>query len=359
MRATDDPLERWLYRSESRTNRKFAAVQLHATQIALEKLETYLRQPDRKTSLYGLGLPDYVHPGLLPRAEVAWAEKLYGPLYQTGGNGSTYAQESLLSLIAGSRYPASIPFWLELLDLSRPRDSFSTQRRTWALAALAYLALGGFTEAETALAQAAHHPNPDVRALAIYYWGRLYPIANRELPPVARTFQQIAVADTAFGPRFQARQFLRQRALPMPQDSPGGVYSFKICFRHAKAFFSRTLELCAEATLEDLHRAIQRALAWGDDHLYSFFLNNVEYDELYRFSCPFQEDSPPWTHEAVLGELGLTRRHTFLYLFDYGDHHLFEIKVVDIQALALPNVSYPRVTGGRGDAPPQYESYGE
>ena len=75
MRTTDDPLERWLHRDEGHASPQFAAAQLHATQVALEKLETYLRQPDKKTSLYGLGLPDYVHPGLLPRAEVAWAEK--------------------------------------------------------------------------------------------------------------------------------------------------------------------------------------------------------------------------------------------------------------------------------------------
>jgi hypothetical protein len=59
----------------------------------------------------------------------------------------------------------------------------------------------------------------------------------------------------------------------------------------------------------------------------------------------------------VLGELGLKRRHTFLYLFDYGDHNLFEIKVVDVQARALPGVNYPRVTDSDGEAPLQYPRY--
>ena len=61
----------------------------------------------------------------------------------------------------------------------------------------------------------------------------------------------------------------------------------------------------------------------------------------------------------MLGELGLVRRHKFLYLFDYGDSHLFEIDVVDIQGKALPKVHYPRVTDGRGEAPPQYPVYDE
>ncbi len=353
-----DPLEDWAYRGDTIASPELAVARLQIAQTALNKLETYLRRPNKKTSLYEVGIVEYVTPGLLPHAEVKRAEKLYHQLYEVGGNGSTYAQDGVLSLIASSRYPESIRFWLNLLDLSRPRDSFTTKRRTWALAALAYLALGGSQESEDALTQAAHHPNSDVRALAVHYWSRVYTDSNRRLPRLtAKAFRVIAVEDPAFGPRFQARQFLRQRRLSAPNDNPGRVYAFQVYFRRAKSFFSRTLELRAEDTLEDLHRAIQRALSWDNDHLYSFFLNNVEHDELYSFSCPYEEDSPPWTHEAVLGELGLVRRHTFLYLFDYGDHHLFEVKVVDIQEQALPKVRYPRVTDSHGDAPPQYHIY--
>ena len=230
-----------------------------------------------------------------------------------------------------------------------------------ALAALAYLAINANHEAGIALAQAAQHANPDVRALAVYYWGRVYTDADRKLPrATAKVFRSIAVKDTAFGPRFQARQLLRQRERVVPNDQPGGVYAFQVYFRRAKSVFNRTVELQAEQTLDDLHRAIQHALEWDSDHLYSFFLNNDERDdELYRFSCPYEEDRPPWTDEAVLGELGLVRRHKFLYLFDYGDSHLFQIDVVGIQEKALAKVQYPRVTDGQGEAPPQYPFYDE
>ena len=356
-----DPLEKWGYQVGYTPPPELSAARLRMAQQALNKLETYLRRPNKKTDLYAIGAADDVTPGLLPPADVARAEKLYRQLYETGGNGSTYAQDSVLSLIASSRYPASIPFWLELLDLSRPRDSFTARRRRWALAALVYLAINANHEAEIALAQAAQHANPDVRALAVYYWGRVYTDSDRKLSrAAAKVFQSIAVKDTAFGPRFQARQLLLQKKLAVPNDQPGGVYAFQVYFRRAKAVFSRTVELQAEQTLDDLHRAIQRALEWDSDHLYSFFLNNDERDDaLYRFSCPYEEDRPPWTHEAVLGELGLVRRHKFLYLFDYGDSHLFEIDVVDIQGKALPKVHYPRVTDGRGEAPPQYPVYDE
>ena len=42
----------------------------------------------------------------------------------------------------------------------------------------------------------------------------------------------------------------------------------------------------------------------------------MAHDGCYRVSCPYEEDSPPWTDEAVVGELGLTRGHKFLYYFD-------------------------------------------
>jgi hypothetical protein len=48
------------------------------------------------------------------------------------------------------------------------------------------------------------------------------------------------------------------------------------------------------------------------------------------------------------------KRHKFLYYFDYGDSHEFEIEVTDI----LPEAEqgeYPRVVESQGAAPEQYD----
>ena len=76
-------------------------------------------------------------------------------------------------------------------------------------------------------------------------------------------------------------------------------------------------------------------LVWGpadDDQLmelpfYSFHMNGQRGDRRYAFACPYEDDRPPWTDEAVIGELGLVMKHKFLYYFDYGDSHEFEIEV--------------------------------
>jgi hypothetical protein len=162
----------------------------------------------------------------------------------------------------------------------------------------------------------------------------------------------IAGGDPAFGPRFQALAVLRAAGRPVPPDNPGGVYTFKVKFKWAKRIY-RTIELRSEQTLDDLHGAIQRAIRWDADHLYSFFVGGMARDGRYRFSCPYEEYSPPWTDEAVVGELGLTKGHKFLYYFDYGDSHEFEVEVVDVRPQAEPG-EYPRVADAKGDAPSQY-----
>jgi hypothetical protein len=48
----------------------------------------------------------------------------------------------------------------------------------------------------------------------------------------------------------------------------------------------RKIEIGAEQTLEDLHLAIQAAYDWGNDHLYSFFMNNKAWDPTSEYTLP-------------------------------------------------------------------------
>jgi hypothetical protein len=138
----------------------------------------------------------------------------------------------------------------------------------------------------------------------------------------------------------------------VPLDNPDGVYAFKVRFRHDKSMY-RTIAVRSDQTLEDLHVAIQRAIKWDDDHLYAFFMNGKLYDERYQFASPWDRDAEAWVDEALIGELGLTLKHKFLYYFDYGDSHEFEVELIDIQARAERG-KYPRVIDSKGTAPAQY-----
>jgi hypothetical protein len=57
--------------------------------------------------------------------------------------------------------------------------------------------------------------------------------------------------------------------------------------------------------------------------------------------------------ETTLDDLGLQVGQKFLYIFDYGDEHQFQIRVHAINPDA-PEGEYPRVVESRGQAPAQY-----
>jgi hypothetical protein len=352
-----DPLERWLFERNPRMPARIVADVKRQVIASLGRLAEFLDSPPDKRPKSMAETGRYRTGGVilnLSPADLARAQELYRRVYETSGTGRHIVQERLLELISSCEDTASIPFWLEILDFSRPRDLLAESRRTTALASLAMLVIRhNAPEASDALRQATRHADPEIRALAVHYLGRAYLEAERPVPPeVLADLSEIAVQDPAFGPRFQVRSILRVAGSPVPLDNPGGAYAFKVKFTWVKEI-CRTIELRSEQTLDDLHFAIQRAIGWDADHLYSFYMNGRLEDRRYAFACPVEDDRPPWTDKAVIGELGLTLKHKFLYYFDYGDSHEFEVEVVGIYPQAEPG-EYPRVVDSRGEAPSQY-----
>ncbi len=114
----------------------------------------------------------------------------------------------------------------------------------------------------------------------------------------------------------------------------------------------RDILIAADQTLEDLHLAIQDAYGWDDDHLYSFFTSGRAWDQQSEIGSPWS-DSPRHTHQVTIGNLALQPRQKFLYLFDYGDNHEFDVEVLEVNPSGAPG-NYPRVAGKQGRAPRQY-----
>lgn len=408
----DDPLEQWLVISHYKGHKDVVAHHQAATRQGIDELGAWLDSMQESKP----GQPPRLHTwssGAIPPAQqdVEDTKTIYLRLLTISGAGLSFVEEELLGTLAATQDVANIPFWVQLLDLSRPRDRFAQRRRTIALAALAFVAMKQAEPAALAALRAAmHHSNPQVRALAVYYLGRAYqgyenmieldealeneapleappdlatridilmpPVAGdfwseellepAERPPapimpvpddVAAELAEIAAHDKSFEPRFLARQVLRRAGQPMPSDNPNGSYAFKVKLKWDKRTY-RTIELRSKHTLADLQQAIQRALRWDNDHLFSFYMNGQRGDERYEFVSPWDNEGPAWVDEAVIGELGLAVKHKFLYLFDYGDQHEFEIEVVGIRQKAEPG-KYPRVIDSQGKIPRQYHRYDE
>ncbi len=352
----DDPLDDWLFmRGLFQLPPEFVAEKQAETHAGLDRLSDFLDQPPIKWGRFNRAGLGYGHGGVgFTTADLPRAQKLYRRVYEARGTGGSSIQKSLLTRMAEAEDPETVPFWLEVLNLSRPRDSFSTQRHTLALAALARLAIvRDVADAHAALREAIQHAHPDVRAVAVSYLSRTYAETRRPFPPdVLDDLTDIAMHDAAFAPRFQARAVLREAELPVPLDNPGGVYAFKVKFMWDKRIF-RTIELRSEQILDNLHFAIQEAIGWDADHLYAFYLNGKLYDEQYAFVCSVDEEALFSTDEAVIGELGLVVKQKFVYLFDFGDSHQFEVEVLGIHPQTKKG-KYPRVVESQGTAPRQY-----
>ena len=127
----------------------------------------------------------------------------------------------------------------------------------------------------------------------------------------------------------------------------------KVMFKYRKGIW-RKIELKAKQTLEDLHNAIQDALGWDDDHLYSFFMDNKFYskDENMEYTHPSHPEGRK-TADVELGIFGLKKGQKFAYLFDFGDEHRFEIEVVDF-GIVQKGKKYPVLLESKGKSPEQY-----
>jgi len=113
----------------------------------------------------------------------------------------------------------------------------------------------------------------------------------------------------------------------------------------------RKIALSYKHTLEDLHIAIQEAFDFGNDHLYSFFMDAKRYSK-HAYHSPMCDDGP-FTDEVTIGELELYEGQKILYLFDYGDSWEFDVQLLKINKNEVPPKN-PQIIEIKGEAPSQY-----
>jgi hypothetical protein len=140
--------------------------------------------------------------------------------------------------------------------------------------------------------------------------------------------------------------------LPKPGAKPGAVltYTFKVTYQEKPSVW-QLIEIAADQTLDDLHYAILGAVNFDSDHLYSFFMSGQAWDDATEYASPFGEG--PSAAQVKIGDLSLRMKQRFLYLFDYGDEHRFDVQLVGINAEA-PKGRYPKIVEKHGRPPRQY-----
>jgi hypothetical protein len=368
-----DNLDTWLLTATFDRNPEYLEAGQARDHESLNKLAEFLDgAPRKKANMYDeTGIWEFWQAlPLREAADLARAQALYYRVVERGGPGSNLVQEGLLGLICATENPTSIPFWVEILDFKSPkkRDNFRQQRRQFALAALARLAVRhDETSAYEALIQATGHVDAAVREQAVDYLGRCYQLNDHPLPlHLVEVLTNIASQDDAFTPRIQAWAVLRWAGLPVPTTYPHMVYGFVVKFKWDK-HIRRLIEIRSEQTLADLQAAIQQSIGWDNDHLYTFYMSGDEDDRRFAINAPgydgwsyADDDYLCPANEVTIGELGLRTGDSFLYLFDYGDRHLFTVQLGATSVMPpeeLRSRTYPRLVDSQGEAPPQYPDW--
>ena len=129
------------------------------------------------------------------------------------------------------------------------------------------------------------------------------------------------------------------------------VYQIKVTLLGTSPPIWRRLLVPAEATLAQLHRVLQLAMGWDDDHLHEFSTGQR------RFGPPepgdfmgmsSAEDEGKASLSSLLGRVGAKAKYTY----DFGDSWEHGI-VLEKRLAADPDTAYPVCTGGQLACPPE------
>lgn len=120
----------------------------------------------------------------------------------------------------------------------------------------------------------------------------------------------------------------------------------------------RDVVVRSSQTLAALHRVLQEAFGWDDDHLYSFWLDGEFWGDPESEYTSARAIEPGQRSARVrLATLGLQRGATIAYIFDFGD--CWQVLLTVLETAPADDEPYPRIIGSRGEAPPQYEEEDE
>ena len=139
-------------------------------------------------------------------------------------------------------------------------------------------------------------------------------------------------------------------SVPSPRPGAVDVYTFKVTYLRDPDIW-RVIEMRGDQTLDDLHYAIQDAVDFDADHLYSFFMSGRAWDKTTEYASPYTEGRS--AARVRIRDLRLRPKQRFLYLFDYGDEHRFEVQLLDVNPEG-PKGKYPRIVERHGPNPEQY-----
>jgi hypothetical protein len=127
------------------------------------------------------------------------------------------------------------------------------------------------------------------------------------------------------------------------------VYQLKVTLRAIRPPIWRRLRVPGDATLGQLHDALQIALGWTDSHLHQFRVgrNTFGVPDPDGWGAPFTTDERKVRLHEVAGV-----KSKLIYDYDFGDRWEHDVVVEHVDA-ASPAEMLPVCTDGRRACPPE------
>lgn len=141
------------------------------------------------------------------------------------------------------------------------------------------------------------------------------------------------------------------------------IWTLKVKFCHLEPECHHLIEINSNASLIDLHLAIQEAVNFDNDHLFEFYLGRhyrnravtIGNDNMWDdFNLNDAYEKTKLTDIWPVPSKGLK----LFYLFDFGDSWYFQItKTRRKEKAPEASISYPRVIESSGENPEQYPEW--
>jgi hypothetical protein len=128
-------------------------------------------------------------------------------------------------------------------------------------------------------------------------------------------------------------------------------YILKIALHGVSPMIWRRLTVPGTTSLATLHKVIQIANAWDNDHLHRFHIYAVDYGISYIGGMSFRDDA----HKVYLNDFNFDAGDKFFYEYNFNESHIVDIRVESITEEEVAS----RIRCIKGNGIPGVERYDE
>jgi hypothetical protein len=133
------------------------------------------------------------------------------------------------------------------------------------------------------------------------------------------------------------------------------IYQIKVTLKDFKPTIWRSIQVRSDATLGELHAAIQIAMGWSNSHLHHFIVGREPNLRFIGAPAPYESDDlmdEENEDDIAISKVLSPTKTKITYEYDFGDSWEHEVALEKSMA-AEAGAHYPRCIAGENACPPE------